>query len=242
MKNKISTTVCTRAAMALAGALAAFAALVTPVQAQAQAQAASAPVPMLDAKAAEAKTSACIGCHGITDYRSSFPEVYQVPKLAGQNAKYIVAALTEYKKGERKHPTMRSIAATLSDQDMTDIAAIYEAQGKVDGVANLPAKPETAPSAQVAGLLQKGNCISCHGENFSKPIDASYPKLAGQHSDYLYFALKAYQVDGNQFVGRGNVIMKGMVKPFSHAELKAIAEYVGSLPGDVKTVPQSRFR
>jgi cytochrome c553 len=241
MKNNISETVRNRATMALAGVLTAFAVVTTPVQAQ-TAAAASAPAPMLDAKAAEAKIAACIGCHGISDYRSSFPEVYQVPKLAGQNAKYIVAALTEYKKGERKHPTMRGIATSLTDQDMNDIAAIYEAQGKADGVANLPAKPETAPSTQVAGLLQKGNCISCHGENFSKPIDASYPKLAGQHSDYLYFALKAYQTDDNPNVGRGNAIMKGMVKPYSHAELKAIADYVGSLPGDVKTVPQSRFR
>jgi cytochrome c553 len=221
--------------------LLASAALVGPVAAQ-TAAAASAPAATLDPKVAEAKIAACIGCHGISEYRASFPEVYQVPKLAGQNAKYIVAALTEYKKGERKHPTMRGIATTLTDQDMVDIAAIYEAQGKVDGAAALPAKPENAPSTQVAGLLQKGNCISCHGENFSKPIDASYPKLAGQHKDYLYFALKAYQVDGNANVGRGNAIMKGMVKPYSHAELKAIADYVGSLPGDLKTVPQSRFR
>jgi len=56
----------------------------------------------------------------------------------------------------------------------------------------------------VAELLKKGNCVSCHGSNFSKPIDAAYPKLAGQHPDYLYVALKAYQTQSNPQVGRAN--------------------------------------
>ena len=54
------------------------------------------------------------------------------------------------------------------------------------------------PSAQVAELLKKANCASCHGENFSKPIDPSYPKIAGQYADYLYVALKAYHTDNNR--------------------------------------------
>ena len=70
----------------------------------------------------------CIGCHGIKGYQASFPEVHKVPMIAGQSAKYIVAALTAYKNGDRKHPTMRGIADTLSEQDMTDIAAYYESQ------------------------------------------------------------------------------------------------------------------
>ncbi len=94
----------------------------------------------------------------------------------------------------------------------------------------------------MAELLKKGNCASCHGDNFSKPIDPSYPKLAGQHADYLYVALKAYQTEGNPQVGRGNAIMAGMAKPFSHAELKKIAGYLATLPSDLKTVPESRFR
>ena len=94
----------------------------------------------------------------------------------------------------------------------------------------------------MAELLTKGNCASCHGENLNKPIDPSYPKLAGQHADYLYVALKAYQTENNAQVGRGNPIMAGMAKPFSHAELKAMANYIASLPSDLKTVPESRFR
>ena len=67
----------------------------------------------------------CAGCHGIPGYKTAFPEVYSVPKLGGQHAAYIVKALQEYKKGERTHPSMRAIAATLSEQDMADLAAYY---------------------------------------------------------------------------------------------------------------------
>ncbi len=192
-----------------------------------------------DAKAGEKKAAMCIGCHGIPGYQASFPEIHKVPMISGQGAKYIVSALTAYKKGERKHPTMRAIAASLSDQDMADLGAFYEANG---GPAANAAAAAPTPPAQVAELLTKGNCASCHGENLNKPIDPSYPKLSGQYADYLYVALKAYQTDNNAQVGRGNAIMAGMAKPFSHAELKLLAGYLASLPGDLKTVPESRFR
>jgi cytochrome c553 len=81
-----------------------------------------------DIKAAESKVAMCIGCHAIPGYRSSFPEIYTVPVIGGQNAEYIVAALQAYKKGERKHPTMRGIAGSLTDQDMADLAVYYSAQ------------------------------------------------------------------------------------------------------------------
>jgi cytochrome c553 len=78
-----------------------------------------------DAQAARGKISMCIGCHGIPGYRTSFPEVYSVPKLGGQHPEYIIRALRAYKNGERSHPTMRGIAASLSEQDMADLAAYY---------------------------------------------------------------------------------------------------------------------
>jgi cytochrome c553 len=80
------------------------------------------------AAAGNGKVWLCTGCHSIPDYRSDYPFVYRVPMLGGQNAGYIATALAEYKKGERKHPTMRSIAASLSDQDMADIGEYYAAQ------------------------------------------------------------------------------------------------------------------
>ena len=193
-----------------------------------------------DAKAGEKKAAMCIGCHGIPGYQASFPEIYKVPMIAGQGSKYIVSALTAYRKGDRKHPTMRAIAASLSDQDMADLAAFYEQESKLGDAPEAKAAP--LPSAEVAELLKKGNCASCHGENFSKPIDPTYPKLAGQHADYLYVALKAYQTDKNPQIGRNNAIMMGMARPFTRAEAKLLAGYFASLPTELKTVPQSRFR
>ena len=192
-----------------------------------------------DVKAGEKKVAMCLGCHNIVGYQASFPEVHKVPMIAGQNAKYIVAALTEYKKGERRHPTMRGIAGSLSEQDMADVAAFYEHQGQGEAA---PAAPAAQPTPEVAALLTKGACAPCHGANFSKPIDAAYPKLAGQHADYLFVALKAYQTEKNPQVGRGNPVMGAQVKQFNHAELKAIAQYISSLPSELKTVPESRFR
>jgi cytochrome c553 len=77
------------------------------------------------AAAAKDKTSMCMGCHGIPGYRTTFPEVYHVPKLGGQHPAYIAKALAAYKSGERSHPSMRGIAASLSEQDMADLAAYY---------------------------------------------------------------------------------------------------------------------
>jgi cytochrome c553 len=78
-----------------------------------------------DPAAGKKKTSMCIGCHGIGGYKTVFPEVYHVPRLGGQHAAYLVKALQEYKAGNRSHPSMRAIAAGLSDQDMADLAAYY---------------------------------------------------------------------------------------------------------------------
>lgn len=204
------------------------------------ATAASAQDVKANAEAGQKKAAMCIGCHSIPGYQASFPEVHKVPMIAGQNAKYLQAALAAYRSGDRKHPTMKALAASLSDQDMADLAAYYATLPKDQ--PEVPAKPSRQPSPEVTALLQKGNCISCHGENFSKPSDPSFPKLAGQHADYLYVALKSYQVQRNAQIGRNNAVMSGMVAGFTPAQLKAMAEYIGSLPGEMKVVPQPRFR
>ena len=77
-----------------------------------------------------AKVEQCIGCHGIPGYKATFPEVYPVPMIGGQSAKYIENALNAYKKGDRKHPSMRGIASSMSDQDIADAAAYYSQQVK----------------------------------------------------------------------------------------------------------------
>jgi cytochrome c553 len=193
-----------------------------------------------DVAAGERKAAMCIGCHGIKGYQASFPEVHKVPMISGQNARYIASSLAAYKKGDRKHPTMRAISSSLSEQDMADLAAFYEQHG--GKAASAP--PDDAPPAPAAvnELLTKGACASCHGANYSKPIDPSYPKIAGQHADYLYVALRSYRTEGNANVGRNNAIMSAQVKQFTNAQLKAMADYIGSLPGELKTVKESYFR
>jgi cytochrome c553 len=207
--------------------------------AAAMAQQPAAPAPQGDAKAGQGKVAMCIGCHGISGYQASFPEIHKVPMIGGQSAGYIASALSAYKAGERKHPTMRGIADSLTEQDILDISALYAAQA---GSKSLPAKPSKEPSAKVAELLKKANCMSCHGENFAKPIDGNTPMLAGQHKDYLYVALKAYKTDNAGTIGRNNPVMKGFAKLYTNDELKLLANYIGSLDGNLQTLEQPRFR
>lgn len=211
--------------------------LTRPLALAAAALAFQAPALAQDAQRGKTLAATCIGCHGIVGYQASFPEIHKVPMISGQGGKYIVAALNAYKKGDRRHPTMRGIAITLTDADMADLGAFYEAQSAGKATDTVPAAPP-----EVAALLTKGACASCHGANYSKPIDGAYPKLAGQHADYLFVALKAYSVEGNPHVGRANAIMGAQVKPYSKAELKAMAKYLSTLPSDLQVVPQSRFR
>ena len=189
------------------------------------------------------KTAMCVGCHGIIGYQASFPEIHKVPKIAGQSATYIRSALTAYKAGDRKHPTMRAIADSLTEQDMADLAAYYAQLGVKEGDAP-PATPAKQPSERVQALItrDKANaCTTCHGANFNTPNDGTVAKLAGQHADYLFVALKSYKVENHAQLGRSNGVMGGQAKKFTNAELKELAGYISSLPGEVKTVPESRF-
>lgn len=200
-----------------------------------------------DAKAGEKKVAMCIGCHGIVGYKTAFPEVYRAPKISGQNAKFIEDVLKAYAKGERKHPSMRSIATSLTDADIADIAAFYEAQGK-----GLPSDGNAAavPSPKAEALLKAGACASCHGADFNKTLTPAYPKLAGQYPDYLYVALRSYLAEGHATWGRGNAVMGGTLKAQAktaknpvefNTVLKETAQYLSQLPGEIHTVPQARF-
>ena len=89
---------------------------------------AQASAPKGDAVSGAKKVSMCIGCHAIPGYKASFPSVYSVPMISGQTPGYLAASLEAYRKGDRSHPTMRAIAASLSDQDIADLAAYYAAR------------------------------------------------------------------------------------------------------------------
>jgi len=193
-----------------------------------------------DVQAGARKVSMCIGCHAIPGARASFPEVHRVPLISGQTKAYLVSALTAYRQGDRRHPTMRGVARSLTDQDIADIAAYYASHGGA-GNPEVPTTPAPA-SARVAALLERGACMQCHGANMNSPLDPSFPKIAGQHADYLFVAMRAYRVQGNPKVGRNNAVMQGIVAQFTDAELRLMAEYISTLPGNLHTVPAPRFR
>jgi len=166
-----------------------------------------------DPAAGEKKFYTCYGCHGVVDYKNAYPE-YSVPKLRHQNFAYLVAALQEYRSGERPHATMHAQAATLTDRDIADIAAYL--QGAT------AAKPGAAANGQLP--KQAAACVACHGDNglgVDAPLDPKPPVLAGQHGDYLEQALIAYR-NGR----RKNVVMDGMARLLgSDEDVKIVAAY-----------------
>jgi cytochrome c553 len=159
----------------------------------------------------------CLGCHGIDGYKNAYP-MYSVPKLEGQNAEYLTAALHGYRDGDRSHLTMHSQASELSDQDMADIAAFFAgkplvATGKAQG--NLP------PTVTL--------CVSCHGQD-GVAIAPMYPSLAGQHEDYLVRALDEYRRGG-----RKNPVMTQFAATLKDEDIPVIASYFSHLTPALKT-------
>ena len=171
----------------------------------------------------EKKFYTCYGCHGIDNYRNAYPD-YSVPRLRHQHASYIVAALQEYRSGERPHATMHAQAASLSDQDIEDIAAYLQGSEPVK------------PSAAVTGKTPKqvAACVACHGVEglgVAEPLTPKPPVLAGQHADYLEQALIAYR-NGR----RKNVVMDGMARLLgTDADVKNVAAYFAAQPSPLVT-------
>ena len=176
-----------------------------------------------DPAAGQKKFYTCYGCHGIENYKNAYPD-YSVPKLRHQSAEYIVAALQEYRAGERPHPTMHAQAWSLSDQDIADIAAYLQGPE--------PVKPGGA--AVGAAPKQATACTACHGATglgVDAPLTPKPPVLAGQHADYLEQALFAYRNGRRQ-----NVVMNGMAKLLTTDEdVKTAAEYFASQPSPLET-------
>lgn len=188
----------------------------------------------------ETTAAMCMGCHGIKGYQASFPEVHRVPKISGQNQKYLEAALTAYASGERRHPTMRGISLALDESEMARITEYYTRAPN-----SYPAPRTNAavkPTPRVEALLTKGGCVSCHGKDFNTSLDPTYPKLAGQYPDYLFVVLKSYKSQPSRLVGRSHPIMSELVKQFDNAELKEMADYIGALPGDLGVTRPRRLR
>jgi len=172
-----------------------------------------------DAEKGRKLAYACMGCHGIEHYKNAYPK-YSVPKLGGQSAQYLVAALAEYDAKTRWHPTMQGYAATLSAEDREDLAAYFDSLPRDKGGR----EPVGTPPESIS------TCSACHGNDGTGTIPEN-PTLSGQHADYLAQALNDYRLGKRQ-----NPIMASFAKALTAEEIKALAVYFSKQPG--LTTPQ----
>jgi cytochrome c553 len=161
----------------------------------------------------------CGGCHGVPDAQNVYP-TYNVPKLGGQNADYIEVALQGYRRGTRSHPTMQAQAASLSDQDIADIAAYVVSQ---------PGDAEAGMSSASEQEIEEGRrkataCLQCHGE-IGVAETQQWPTLAGQHQSYLKQALHQYQ-SGQ----RSDVLMGPLVAGLDAETVEQLTAYFSAQP------------
>lgn len=179
-----------------------------------------------DPAAGKFKFDTCTGCHAIPGYTNVYP-TYHVPKLGGQHGSYLVAALMAYKKGDRTHPTMIANAAGLTEQDMADIAAYLSSLPGGDG-RGYPSGGDAA-----AGKKKSQACQACHGDKGNSP-DPQFPRLDGQHGDYLLKALADYKSGA-----RKNAIMNGMAAGLSAKDQADLAAWYASQGKGLSVVPDS---
>ncbi len=175
-----------------------------------------------DVNAGKVIAYSCLGCHGIVGYRNAYPS-YRVPKLGGQKAAYLVAAINGYRDGQRKHPTMQAQAASLTDQDVADVAAY---------LATLANETVATGGSKDAGFEKATACTACHGQN-GISVSAMWPTLAGQHQDYLENALRQYR-DGS----RGEAVMGAQAALIAAEDVAVLARYFAGLDGLETTRPE----
>ncbi len=196
-----------------------------------------------DAAAGKNKAGSCVACHG-EDGNSMAPNF---PKLAGQNARYLVKQMQDIQCGAlseeeqkaqkcngRSVPTMAGQLDAFNDQDLADIAAYYASQTTSVGQANpdLVAKGE---EIYRAGIRSKGvaACSACHSPTGVGNSPAGYPALGGQHADYIAAQLEAFRAAADGRPGRDNdgdtKIMRDVAQNMSDSEIAAVASYISGL-------------
>ncbi len=171
-----------------------------------------------DADRGASLATTCLGCHGIPGYRNAYPS-YRVPKLGGQHADYIALGLSSYKSESRPHPTMQAQVASLSEQNIADLAAYFSAQREL-------ASGNAKSSAQIGRGQKKAEiCAACHGTNGVSAMPV-WPTLAGQHEDYLKEALTQYKLGS-----RTDPVMAGQVMNLTREDIADLAAFYAAQPG-----------
>ncbi|HMZ09472.1 MAG TPA: c-type cytochrome [Plasticicumulans sp.] len=166
----------------------------------------------------------CLGCHGVPGYTNVYPS-YHVPKLGGQHADYLAAALKEYRSGQRAHPTMTANASGLDEAQSAEVAA---------WLSKLPPSPgqPAAKGDAAAGKdkVSKLGCVACHGADGNSAA-GTFPKLAGQHADYLVKALEDYHSGA-----RKNPMMAPMAQNLTAQDRLDLAAWFSSQPQGLSVV------
>lgn len=175
------------------------------------------------AKGSEIATAVCAACHG-PDGNSVIPAN---PTLAGQHPEYLAKQLNEFKSGKRANAVMGPMASTLATpEDVLNVAAYFAAQAPKGGSAKSNGKGSEGEAIYKGGILVKGvpACASCHSPN-GAGIPAQFPRLAGQHSEYVVNQLKAFR-SGE----RANApMMRVIAAKMSDPEIDAVADYMQGL-------------
>ena len=177
-------------------------------------------------EAGRAKSATCAACHGV-DGNSVTPDW---PMLAGQHANYIVKQLRAFKSGERTDVTMKPFADMLSEQDMLDVAAYFEAQKPTPKGAD-PSLVNLGQQIYRGGVPARGvaACIACHGPDGSGNPLAAYPRISSQHAAYTTKQLNAYRVGDRRSDVDVNQMMRNVAGQLFEDEIRALASYVQGL-------------
>ncbi|GAB3325276.1 c-type cytochrome [Haliea atlantica] len=198
-----------------------------------QAATAASPVPQGDAEAGKAMTTVCSACHG-ADGNSAAPNF---PKLAGQGERYLFKQLMDIRDGARPIPTMAGQLDGKTDQQLADIAAYYAAQ-TMTGSQTDPDLVALGEKVYRAGVADRrvAACTACHSPTGQGNAPAGYPRLAGQHPEYIAAQLRAYRQGYEDPEGRTNDgdarIMRSNAFGLSDMEIEAVASYAAGLqPG-----------
>ncbi|MCA1979374.1 MAG: cytochrome c4 [Thiobacillus sp.] len=186
---------------------------------------AAAPTSKGDPKAAESIVNqVCAGCHAV-DGNSA---VAANPKLAGLNAEYINKQLNNFKSGERKNAVMGGIVATLTPQDMLNLAAYFSMQQPKPGTSKDQELALVGQKIYRGGVQGAGvpACASCHGPQ-GKGIPTQFPRLAGQHADYIYAQLNDFRLGTR--ANDAAKMMRTIAAKMTDADMKAVASYIQGL-------------
>ena len=183
-----------------------------------------------DAEAGQAKAATCVACHGV-DGNSAGPTF---PKLAGLGHKYLLKQMKDIRDGRRPVALMAGQVDNMTDQDLSDLAAFYDAQPRTGGMAD-PEKVALGRKVDLAGIAgrQVPACSGCHSPTGNGNGPAGYPALGGQHADYIASQLKMFRKGYEDPTGRTNggeaKIMRTTAFRMSDMEIEAVASYIAGL-------------